>query len=76
MSLDNLEKRTDPPGPSAPADDTQATPDQDRPPAASVYAFIGCIMYISYLNTTTNNVLDVRYIEERRFKQEYSYANN
>ena len=74
MSLDNLEKRTDP-GPSAPADDTPATPDQYMPPAAySASAFHW--VYISYLNTTTNNVLVVRYIEERRFKQEYSCANN
>ena len=47
MSLDNLEKRTDP-GPSAPADDTPATPDQDMPPAASAFDSAFYWVYISY----------------------------
>ena len=55
----------------APTGETTETLDQDMPPAASVSAsafYWVCIMYISYLNTTTKNVLVVGYIEERIFK--------
>ena len=70
MSLDNLKKRTDP-GPSAPADETPPTPDQYMPPAAySASAFHWVYIYICF------NVLVVGYTEERRFKQEYPYANS